>query len=129
MLNHNKKLNKISVAGGAVLSAIITAGFSAQNTFAEKCGETETFFDWGCKGNDDVIMNVLITVLNWMAVGVAIAVVGGVIYGAILYTSSGGKVEQSKKAMGIIRNAIIALILYFAMWALLNFLVPGGLFN
>ena len=86
---------------------------------------TPTFFNWGGGG----ITGLLATILNWMAIGVAIAVVGGIIYGAIMYTTSGGNQEQTKKSMGIIRNAIIALILYFAMWALLNWLIPGGLFS
>jgi len=92
-----------------------------------------TFFEWTgrCSNRDTgggIIMCVLVNIFNWAAIGVAIAVVGGVIYGAILYTSSGGKSDQAKKGIGAIRNAIIALILYFIMFALLNFLVPGGLF-
>jgi hypothetical protein len=62
-------------------------------------------------------------------VGVTIAVIGGIIYGAFMYATSGGNSSQSQKAMGIIRNAIIALVLYFAMWSSLNWLIPGGLFN
>lgn len=114
----------------AILSST-TALLYSQQASAADCGTTKTFFDWGCNGTDDktVITTVLIQFVNWMAAGVTIAVIGGVIYGAILYTSSGGNPEQSKKAMGIIRNAFIALIMYFAMWALLNWLVPGGLFN
>lgn len=92
------------------------------------CG-VDTFFNWGCdSGSGEQITPVLITILNWLAVGVTLAVIGGIIYGAIMYTTSGGNSQQSQKAMGIIRNAFIALIMYFAMWALLNWLVPGGLF-
>jgi hypothetical protein len=69
------------------------------------------------------------TVLNWLTIGVAIAVIGGIIYGAILYTTSGGNKTQSQKAIGVIRSSVLALILYFGMWASLNFLVPGGIFN
>ena len=71
----------------------------------------------------------LLTITNWLAIGVAIAVVGGIVYGAIMYTTSGGNQEQAHKAIGIIRSAVIALILYFAMWSFLNFLTPGGLFK
>ena len=95
--------------------------------------DRNTFFDWGNCGDQNrgaaTIMCVLVTIFNWMAIGVAIAVVGGIIYGAILYTSSGAKSEQAKKGMGVIRNAIIALLLYFIMFAFLNFLMPGGLFT
>jgi len=82
----------------------------------------DTYFSWGGTEIADLLKNIV----NWMAIGVIVAVIGGVIYGAIMYTSSGGNPEQSKKGMDIIRNAVIALILYFAMAAILNFLVPGG---
>lgn len=102
---------------------------SAEST----CGDAKTFFDWGCTNTSDTsqeqIKPVLITILNWLAMGVSIAVVGGIIYGGIMYTSSGGDTAKSKKAMEIIRNAVIALLMFFAMWALINWLVPGGLFS
>jgi uncharacterized membrane protein len=99
--------------------------FAAVECINSKGEKYTTFFNWGCGG----IEGLLIGIVNWMAVGVAIAVLGGVIYGAVLYTSAGGNTEQTKRALGIIRNAFIALLMYFAMWALLNWLVPGGLFN
>lgn len=102
----------------------------AQDSYAATCGSTETFFDWGCSSDDvGVVESVLINLVNWLAVGVTVAVVGGIIYGAIMYTSSGGDQARAKKAIEIIRNAVIALLLYFIMWALLNWLVPGGLFS
>jgi hypothetical protein len=102
---------------------------------AANCGDINTFFEWGCgPANTDeekanVVWNVIVNIFNWLAVGVVIAVVGGIIYGGITYGTAGGNAEQSKKGMGIIRNAFIALILYFAMFTLVNFLVPGGLFT
>jgi len=93
---------------------------------ASDCG-TETFFNWNCGGQG--ITGLLMTILNWLAVGVAIAVLGAIIYGSILYTTAGGNTEQTKRALEVIRNAFIALVMYFAMWAVLNWLVPGGLFN
>jgi hypothetical protein len=97
------------------------------------CG-TDTFFNWGCKQTkatykEEQITPFLITILNWLAIGVTIAVIAGIIFGAVQYTTSGGNPAQAQKAIGLIRNAVIALILYFARWALLNFLVPGGLFS
>lgn len=93
-----------------------------------KCGETVTFFDWNCD-SEGSIMSVLGTILNWVAAGVVVVVLIGILYGAVMYASAGGKEDQVKKAIGIIRNAIIALILYFAMYALLQYLIPGGLFS
>ena len=119
--------SKRTIGAASALSSVITV-LGSQQASAADCQGTSTFFEWGC-GSGNILENVLIQAINWMAAGVTIAVIGGIIYGAILYTSSGGNPEQSKKAMGIIRNAFIALIMYFAMWALLNWLVPGGLFN
>lgn len=95
------------------------------------CGSAHTFFDWGCNGasDKDSILTVLVTISNWLAAGVVIAVIGGIIYGAIMYATSAGDAGKAKSATEIIRNAFIALILYFLMWAFLQYIVPGGLFN
>ena len=95
------------------------------------CGSTHTFFDWGCNGasDKDSILTVLVTISNWLAAGVVIAVIGGIIYGAIMYATSAGDAGKAKSATEIIRNAFIALILYFLMWAFLQYIVPGGLFG
>ena len=95
------------------------------------CGSAHTFFDWGCNGasDKDSILTVLVTISNWLAAGVVIAVIGGIIYGAIMYATSAGDAAKAKSATEIIRNAFIALILYFLMWAFLQYIVPGGLFN
>lgn len=71
----------------------------------------------------------LVTISNWLAVGVVIAVIGGIIYGAIMYATSAGDAGKAKSATEIIRNAFIALVLYFLMWAFLQYIVPGGLFG
>ena len=102
----------------------------ADSGSSNTCGSTATFFDWGCSGDDDnQIMNVLVTILNWLAIGVSVVVLIGIVYGAVMYASAGGNEAQTKKAIGIIRNAIIALILYFAMYSILQYLIPGGVFS
>ena len=95
------------------------------------CGSAHTFFDWGCNGasDKDSILTVLVTISNWLAAGVVIAVIGGIIYGAIMYATSAGDAAKAKSATEIIRNAFIALVLYFLMWAFLQYIVPGGLFG
>ena len=75
------------------------------------------------------VWSLLLTAIKILSVGVGVAAVGGVVYGAILYTSAGGNQEQVKKAMGIITNVVIGVIAYALMFSLLNFLIPGGLFN
>ena len=77
----------------------------------------------------DPILGLLLQVINFLAVGVGIAVVGGIIWGGMLYASSNGdasKVQQGKMA---IVNALIGLFLFIFMYAIINYLVPGGLFR
>jgi hypothetical protein len=130
LAREQKPSRKTLRLAGGVSALVIAVAAMPGKAFAATCGKQETFFSWGCTTADgEQITPVLIKILNWLAIGVTIAVIGGIIYGAVMYTTSGGNQAQAQKAIGIIRNAVIALILYFAMWALLNFLVPGGLFS
>jgi hypothetical protein len=75
------------------------------------------------------LWSILLLAIDILSAGVAVAAVGGIVYGAILYTSAGGSEEPVKKAMGIIQNVVIGVIAYALMYGGLNFLIPGGLFN
>ena len=75
------------------------------------------------------VWGLLILVINILSAGVVIAAIGGVVYGSIMYTTSGGSVEQTKKSRAIIANTIVGIVLYLAMVALLNFIIPGGVFK
>ncbi len=68
----------------------------------------------------------LTDIIAFLNVGVGIAVVAGIIYGAIVYTTAGGNPAQTKKAVGIITNSIVSLVLYIMLFAIVNFIVPGG---
>jgi hypothetical protein len=70
-----------------------------------------------------------IAIFNLLAAGVGIAVIAGIIYGSIVYGTSGGAPQRSQQGVTIITNALIGLLAYFLMWSLINWLVPGGLFN
>ena len=74
------------------------------------------------------LWSILMLVINILTAGVGVVALAGIVYGSILYTSAGGNQEQVKKAMGIFTNIVIGIIAFAGMWALLNFLVPGGVF-
>lgn len=78
--------------------------------------------------NDNGVWALLLMVLNIMTAGIGIVAVGGIVYGAILYTTAEDKADQVKQATNIITNVVIGLVLYALMWVGLNFLVPGGVF-
>jgi hypothetical protein len=74
------------------------------------------------------LWSVLILAINILSGLAALAALGGIIYGSVLYTSAGGSQEQVKKAMGVFTNVGIGIIAFAAMYVLLNFLIPGGAF-
>lgn len=75
------------------------------------------------------LWQLLLIVVNILTAGIGIVAVGGIVYGAVLYTTAGDKADQVKQAVDIIVNVVIGLILFALMWSLLNFIVPGGVFN
>ncbi|RYF45509.1 MAG: hypothetical protein EOO27_41210, partial [Comamonadaceae bacterium] len=80
-----------------------------------------------CSGSGEgAITGVLVFALQIMTVGVGILAVGGITYGAILYASAQDNAGQTKKAIEVITNTVIGLLLYMFMFAILNLLVPGG---
>ena len=130
MFSHRQKLLKNSrLAAGALLGAGSVAVLRARDGFATSCGSTNTYFDWGCGSGDHAINGLLWTAFQYLSGGVGTIVIGGIVYGAILYISSSGNAAQAKKGLSIVTHAGIALLLYGSMWAIVNWLVPGGAFR
>lgn len=71
----------------------------------------------------------LLMAINILTAGIGIAAIGGIVYGSILYTTAGDNESQIKTAKEVIRNVIIGLIAYIGMFALLQFIIPGGVFT
>ena len=124
-MNRTKKTNRLLMA----IMSVALLSLSSSRAYAAKCDGVTTLFDWQCSGADNGILALVATFLNWMAAGVAAAVLIGVVYGAIIYATAAGDESKAKHGIEIIRNAVIALILYALMWSFLQFLIPGGLFS
>lgn len=77
---------------------------------------------------DSGVWSILLMVINILIAGVGVVALGGLVYGAIVYTSAGGKPEQVKKAYSIFTDVVIGIVAFAGMWALLNFIIPGGVF-
>lgn len=116
----------IATIGALMVAPVaLAAGDEAPN----KCGQIETsLIDCDTNGGNPVISLVL-QVINFLAVGVGIAVVGGIIWGGLLYASSNGDSSKAKQGITTIVNAVIGLLFFMFMYALINFIVPGGLFT
>lgn len=110
------------------------AGFTSSNPVeGDDCGGVKTAIikcDATNSGDteDNGIWALLLIALNILTAGVGIVAVGGIVYGSILYTTAEDKADQVKKAIDIITNVIIGLVLFALMYAGLNFIIPGGVF-
>lgn len=79
--------------------------------------------------NCDLIGHWLNPAINVLAGLVGIAVVIGIIIGAVQYSASAGDPQGVAKAKGRIMSAIIAFIAFAFLYVFLQWIVPGGIFN
>lgn len=116
--------------GGGSFSGGGGGSFSNTNTTDCPGGEHGISVILSCKSDSSggSIQHLLVYVVNFLAVGVGVAVLAGIVFGGFLYASAGGSAEQAKRGIGYVRNAIIALVVFIFMYAIINFIIPGGLF-
>lgn len=102
------------------------------------CGGVATSFDFGCPDDADAssgdleqnpIFALLLFAINFLTAGIGIAAVGFIVWGGIIYSTAGGNREKVQTAISYITNAVIGLLLFISMFAITNFLIPGGVFN
>ncbi len=87
----------------------------------------KTAFAFGSCGTDNVgIKCLFVEVLKFLSIGVGLAVVGGIAAGGIIYSTAEGNASKTQQGVKMITNSIIALFLYLFMFAILQFLIPGG---
>lgn len=68
-------------------------------------------------------------ILIFLAGGVGIAVVGGIVYGSYMYITARSSAAQTEKGQNIIINSVIGLLMFIFMYAILQFIIPGGIFG
>lgn len=69
------------------------------------------------------------SVLKVISALAGLATVGGFIWGGILYISARANAGQVEKAKTVMINSVIGLLLFIFMFAILQFIVPGGVFT
>ena len=128
-------ISKVVLAGFVlVFSVFFVAGATTQEAYAgKKCGKgsttVNTKLDLGCKRqNKNPIIDLAYALIRFLSVGVGIVVVASVVFAGIMYTTSEGNPEKTAQAKSRIQTSIMALILYLFIFAIVQYLVPGGLF-
>lgn len=129
--------NSNSVTDGSLSSpddtSAVTNNVTNDNNSNSCAGVTTNIIDCTSTDGDGIensgLWNLLLTVINILSAGIGIAAVGGVVYGAVLYSSAGANPDNVKKAKEMFVNIGIGIVAYILMYSLLNYLIPGGLFN
>lgn len=73
------------------------------------------------------IIRYLVIFINVLSVMAGIVIAGSIAYGGIQYSMSAADPQKVSAAKERIRNAIIALVFFIFGYAILNYLIPGGL--
>ena len=132
-LKYKKIINKYSILAVLIFLAITIPSAKA---FAYQCGEDlpnqqaiTTSIDLGCRQQGTPIADLSFAIIRFLSAGVGIVIVGSTVFAGIMYTTSRDNPESSKKAQQRLVSNVIALVLFIFSYAILNFLIPGGLFN
>ena len=72
------------------------------------------------------IIKYLVMFINVLSAIAGIVIVGSIVAAGIQYSSGGSEPHKISAAKNRIRNAIIALLFFLFGYALLNYLIPGG---
>ncbi len=96
------------------------------------CGSGDTAVgttvDLGCKGKGNGIDDLLFAIIRFLVAGVGVVVIASVIVGGIQYSLAQGEPQKIAAARGRVISALGALLLYLFIFALMQWLVPGGVF-
>jgi uncharacterized membrane protein YraQ (UPF0718 family) len=112
------------------ISATATAAASngtISNTAATKCKNSTPAELNKCLKTNPIVQDIQ-TIVNFLSALVGIVVTAALILGGIQYSGSRDNPQAMQAAKGRIQNAIIALVMYFLIFAFLQWLIPGGVF-
>lgn len=87
----------------------------------------ETAIDLGCSGQGNPITDMLGGVIQYVGAFAGIVAAGAIVWAGIQYAASQGDPQKVSSAKNRLLNAIIGLVFYVFLYAIIEFLVPGGL--
>ena len=121
-------MNKINMIGKVFI--VIVAAFSinlsplnrsfAESTSQDGCAST-SILD-GCWQIED-ILNLILTTLT---IGAGVMATGSIIVAGAIYATARDNASQVQKAKTMILNTVIGIIVYAFFWAIMQWLIPGG---
>lgn len=130
-------VGKLGQEGDYICGTLTDSGKSSDRN-------VHTKFDFGCLGtayaedsskfpagskNLSPILDFIYAIIRFLSIGVGIAITIALIISGIQYSASEGNAEASTKAKKRVESAITGLVIYVFSYALLQFLIPGGVFK
>lgn len=110
----------------------VYAGTSCGETVENAQGQVTqkpviTAIDLGCNGKvADPILDMVFGFIRFLSAGVGIVVVASVVIAGIQYTMARSNPQNVETAVNRIRTALIGLLIFIFAYAILDFLIPGG---
>lgn len=99
---------------------------------ADECGAVDqggikTSINIGCQGKGNPIIDMVLAITRFLSAGAGIVCVASMIVGAIQFTASGGNPKATSDAVKRMASSAGALVFFLFIYAILNWIVPGGL--
>jgi hypothetical protein len=110
-----------ALVAGFGLAAPVSVG--AVNAIEDVCADPLNANTTVCKNKDENVQNVLAVVVNTLLFLLGAAAVIVIIIGGITYTTSAGNDANVKRAKDMILYAVIGLVLAFAAYEIVNWVV------
>jgi len=95
----------------------------------DACDVKTSIIPVDCSTGGNPIWGLLLMAINILTAGIGIVAIGGIIYAAILWTTAEDKNAQIVKSKETIFNVVVGLVAFALLYAFLQFLIPGGVFN
>lgn len=129
-----KYLTRIVVAVLAIMGALIPAQVAvyADDGCGDNGVQTSIIKNQGdCYVDTDGsgVFRILNIVVNVLTMGVGVLGTLGIIIAGIQYLTASGNEAQMAKAKQRIIEVVIGLVVFGVMWAVLQFVIPGGVFG
>lgn len=99
------------------------------DTGTDPCKVKTSIIPVDCSTGGNPIWGLLLMAINILTAGIGIVAIGGLVYAAILWTTAEDKNAQIVKSKETIFNVVIGLVAFALLYAFLQFLIPGGVFN
>lgn len=106
--------------------------YKPQLANADTCGAPDqapvnTSINIGCQGKGNPIVDMVLAITRFLSAGAGIICIASMIVGAIQFTASGGNPKATSDAVKRMASSAGALVFFLFIYAILNWIVPGGL--